>query len=353
MSRTVAKKPVERRRKPRSSAAGQSAKAKTRRASGKADAERRPLTRKAPASSPEVSQESCMNCAKDLSREDRALFVEEEIGRVFCSEDCIAAYFAPEVERLEKEYFKHLASSDLSPDEREKLAHLRWITLQEADEVWREKTLSGDHRYTLISEFTPSSKPVWSVCICLFLRGEPSFLYLAFTTRNGAMVNHYRRGERIEWIRPAKKEDRPARATADGESDGEAIRMDGLADEWTEEETLRASLSGPRRADDIPVEDYPLYNACTEETLHEPDEVWRVSPSGEDGPHLYHFIREYPDEKPGFWFVVVARETSSDDEEIEILDLFPTRDAELVQRFRQGNQEVGSQEPASPSRLVH
>jgi hypothetical protein len=346
MSRAVAKKTVERRKKARAATSRKDVSGPRVAPSPK----KRPATTVATAP---ASQELCNHCSKDLKKEDRALFVEEEIGRVFCSEDCIAGFFGPDVERLEKEYLRHLSSADLTSEEREKYAHLRWITLQEADEVWREKTLSGDQRYTLISEFTPNTRPVWSVCICLFLRGEPSFLFLAFTTRNAEMVHHYRRGERVEWVKPKPEPVSEGKPNAGAHTEtGE--RIDGLADDWTEEETLRASLSsGPRRTDDIPPEDFHLYQACTEETLQEPDEVWRMSLHGDSGPQLYHFIRAYPDEKPGFWMVIVARETQENDEEIEILDVFPTRDSELVGRYRQGEQEVGTTEAATPSRLVH
>ncbi len=298
-----------------------------------------------------VPQEVCHHCSKDLLTDDRALFVEEEVGRVFCSEECITEYFAPEVERLEKAYLKHLSNSDLTGEEREKFSHLRWITLQEPDEVWREKTLNGDYRYTLISEFQPGPRPIWSVCICLCLRGEPSFLYMAFPTKNAAMVDYYRKGERVEWQKPSPSQETRERTES---SQNRRHLIDGLADEWTAEETLRAQLMGhQRRADDIPGEEYHLYEACINETLEAPDEVWSMATRGEDGPRLYHFIRYYGDEDPGFWMIIAARETEDDHEQIEILDLFPTRDAELVGRYRQGEQEVGSKAPVVSTRMVH
>src|SRR5476649_610170 len=73
--------------------------------------------------------EACKGCAKALSGKDRALFVEEEVGRIFCSEACIATYFSPEISRLEKEFFKKLSPSDLNGDERESYSHFRWVTL--------------------------------------------------------------------------------------------------------------------------------------------------------------------------------------------------------------------------------
>src|SRR6185437_11906083 len=85
-----------------------------------------------------LSEETCQHCSKTLMSDERALFVEEEVGRIFCSEACIAAFFAPEIERLEKDYLRKVSGSDLSKEERESFSHLRWITLQEPDEIWRE-----------------------------------------------------------------------------------------------------------------------------------------------------------------------------------------------------------------------
>lgn len=337
----------------------------------------------------DIELEQCHHCGIELKQSDRALFVEEEVGRVFCSEECIAAYFGPEIERLEKEYSRHLVPGDLTGAEREEFAHLRWITLQEPDETWREKTLSGDYRYTLISEFDPGPKKIWSICICLFLRGEPSFLYLAFVTRNAAMVDQYRRGEQIEW--QSQKEQQATHGSEEGDAEpsdeaagGSGQMSDRLADPWTEEETHRARLLNERREDDIPAEEFHLYQGCVEETLEEPDEVWSIGgapepeaelmagalepvepvepgESGEPGESssepgegkVYHFIRHYPEEAPGFWYVIVAREIE-DAEQIELLEAFPTRDPDLVERCRRGNREVGSGvQNKSATRVVH
>ena len=293
------------------------------------------------------------------------------MGRVFCSEGCITSYFAPEIERLEKDYLRRVSEGDLSAEERESYSHLRWITLQEADEVWREKTLSGDHRYTLISEFQPGNRRIWCVCICLFLRGEPSFLYIAFTTRSAALANAYRRGERMQWdkkektSKARKKASKTAKANEAPQDDGESEEApsasserranlgDRLADAWTEDETFLAQMNLKRGEDDIPPEEFELFQSCLEETLETPDEVWSVEMSDPEGVHLYHFIREYPAERPGYWYVIVARETEHE-EQIEILDAFPTRDVTLVDRYRRGTQEVGEAAESRPaSRLVH
>src|SRR5262249_16264387 len=104
--------------------------------------------------------------------------------------------------------------------------------------------------------------------------------------------------------------------------------------------------------DDIPAEDFGLYEACIEETLEAPDEVWSVQLGGEEAAKMYHFIRYYEDQKPGIWFIIVARETDNE-EEIEILDAFPTRDSSLVDRYRRGEQEVGTTPSGPATRVIH
>jgi hypothetical protein len=366
---------VERRKTPRgksqgtrkaasTKAAPKAALSKAKAALSKAPSKARTGSSKAPGASAQAgTQDHCYHCNKDLGGSERALFVEEEVGRVFCSEPCITGYFGPEIERLEKEYLRRLSPGDLTGEERESLAHLRFITLQEPDEVWREKTLTGDYRYTLVSEFEPGNRKVWSICICLFLRGEPSFLFIAFATRNEAMVNAYRRGERMQWDRPRNQSKTNADGTRELISDegdeahdagpSNEAPSDRLADAWTEDETFLAQMSLSRSPQDIPPEDFEHFQGCLEETLETPDEVWSLEMAEPEGVHLYHFIRHYPEKDGGHWYVILARETDNE-EQIEILDAFPTRDASLVDRYRRGNQEVGDTTEARPvSRLVH
>ena len=128
--------------------------------------------------------------------------------------------------------------------------------------------------------------------------------------------------------------------------------MDCLADSWTEDETVLAQLGKGRSKDDIPPSEYGLYQACLEETLETPHEVWTHESNGEDPIRLFHFIRHYPEEKPGVWYVIVARETD-DEEQIEIMDAFPTRDSQLVAHYRKGEQEIGQVDSKTSARVVH
>jgi hypothetical protein len=188
---------------------------------------------------------------------------------------------------------------------------------------------------------------------------------MAFTTRNQSMVASYRRGERMQWEKAKGSKGGKTRAGqpdelaedpshADEAPDAhDADLSDRLADAWTEDETFLAQVNQERRADDISPSEFELYQSCLEETLETPDEVWSLEMTDPEGIRLYHFIREYPNERPGYWYVIVARETDNE-EQIEILDAFPTRDSSLVDRYRRGTQEVGETDDArAVSRMVH
>jgi hypothetical protein len=319
-----------------------------------------------------VPEDRCAACDADLRSAERALFVEEEVGRVFCSEKCITMYFQLDIERLEKEYLRLRGTHDLSSEQRERYAHLRWVTLEAPDEGWCEKTVTGDLRYTFISEFQPDDKTLWMICVCLMLRGEPSFLFIAIPTRNRSLVQHYRKGEPLSDEKlQAIAESAAARASRslsgeDGEttaSEQGGVLSDTIAaDGWSREESARAGRTQERTPEDIPEEEFPKFEQFIEETLAKPDEVWAL-PLGEDAEDaesaelkIYHFLRRYPGQKlsggEGFWYVVVAKDTE-DDSQIELLDSFPTRDPGLLERYRSGELEYGSEPLNSNSRLVH
>ena len=356
MSKGTKKSQTERRKHPRTAKKAVTAKTSVKTST-------KPLTSSHKSIETHVETEQCFSCHKGLKAQDRALFVEEELSRVFCSEECITQYFQPEIEKLEKEYFKQRPKNDLTPEEREQFAHLRWVTLQEPDEIWQTRTLSGDYRYTLISEFKPGAQSVFCVCICLFLRGEPSFLYLAFPTQSAALVNHYRRGEKMEWMKGSSEALTSGEGNTTLVAPGEDAATDSLAQDWTESETLRAEIHQKRHASDVPAEEHGLYEHLLEKTLEEPDELWVIDSKDDGEPDIYHFIKKFESDpgvkdaekiefKEPIWYIIVAQE-SEDGEQLEVLEHFPTRLEEVTLKFKKGRQEVDPEDSDAGARTLH
>lgn len=268
---------------------------------------------------------NCVNCGKKMGSKERVLFVEEILNRTFCSEECISGFFSDQVEALEKRFKKYRPKSDLAPAEREKYAHLRWVTLQNPDEVWEEQLPSGDVRYTLISEFQPGKEKIWSVAVCLLLQGEPSFLFLSFPTRSKSLVDRFRKHIQVERL----------------EDLNFSAPFDGLADHWSETDALRAKIHEIRPESDFPTVQFSRFAPALEKTLEEPSEVWKLEGLDEAEPSTYHFIRRFEAKelvKEPFWYVVIGRETGESDQ-LEILEAFPTKFESVVRNFRKGSQE--------------
>ena len=274
----------------------------------------------------------CIECEKTIEDVDQALFVEEEVGRYFCSEPCIVSYFTPEIEKLERLYGKHVSANDLSSHDRERFAHFRWMTLENPNEVWKERVKSGDDRYTLIGEYRPEGKPVWAVASCLMLRGDPSFLYLAFVTSDKHLVDVFRKGDKMRVVQNGE-EVASSEESAAPETTDETAR---LAEPWTEADSIRANLLKSRHEDDIPIEDFGFYQKCIEETLQDPTELWSYLPTS--AKRIYFFLKRYEHDQ-SFWSVVIAKDTV-DETQIEIVDVFPTRDETLVGMCRHGKKEA-------------
>ena len=161
------------------------------------------------------------------------------------------------------------------------------------------------------------------------------------------MVDHYRKGERDQTPKKAEETNAPSELPA-GMTPNSAF--DGLAGSWTRDETLRAQVSDARNGTDINPDDFDRFQPCMDSALESPDEVW-VQP--DEGKKIFHFIKQFPELDGGIWYIVVARETD-DEEQIEILDAFPSRDYALVERLRVGKQEIGTSSNQEPiSRLIH
>lgn len=268
----------------------------------------------------------CENCFVTLPSSDTLFLVEEDIGRTFCSKNCVIFYFEDEVKRLENQYLSYLKPDDLSPKKRKALDPLKWKTLQNPHEVWREKKETGDQQFTLISEFYFEHETIWCVCICLYFKGVPSFLYFSFSTRSQQMVARYRKGEKIY-----SSLDLPSPLCV-----GLNV-VDGLASEWREDEILLSHMS----------------HDFFQETLESPDEVWSTLITEKEGTYLlYHFIRAYSLHFQTVWYVIIARELK-DHSQVEILEAFPTKDNVLVEKYRYGKIEVHASSEMVLSQMVH
>ncbi len=271
--------------------------------------------------------QSCSQCQKRLGLPEgpEALFVEDHRIHLFCSEACIVAFFKPAMSALKNEVERSRTSDDLSVAEQTALAGARWATLEKPDEIYVETLESGEERSILVRQFDDTAgSAYWCVGVTFFLQGDPSFLFHAWVTRDEqALVNPFR---------------------TRGKGGPITMATDQLAQDWTQNESVLAQLVQPRIKGDIPFSDFTQYEACIEETLRAPDEVWTEAFAG---MVIYSFLKSFvnADTQENFSYVVLTRETEEEDQ-LEILDTFPTRDDGYLTTFRRGNQEYNAQQEA-------
>lgn len=285
--------------------------------------------------------EFCANCRASLSELDRVLFVEKEIGRCFCSEDCIREYFQPTVEQMEGELGKLRSAQDFSEIERKKLDHYRILTLQDPDEVWLNQAESGERYFTFISRFEHGSQKFTYVSVCLTIDGIPSFVFLAFPTCDEDLVDQYRRGQDLK-VRDPIADPSILPSTYEIEK-----RLDEQRTKQMAKEDLEKLAQEQRHPQDIPKDSFEKFETYVDPTLDDPDEIWTFTDA--DNISWYTFIsRHHLDpshDKPNsrtssgeqFTMIVVCRNTAQTGlKELQVVFAFPTLDPAFVQQFRRG-----------------
>jgi hypothetical protein len=274
--------------------------------------------------------EYCANCRKSLEHVEKILFVEKEVGRCFCCEECIQDYFQPTVDFMREELIKLRSDFDVPEADYPKYAHYRSLTLGDPDEVWLDEVESGERHFTFITHFRKGEEQFAYVVICLAIEGEPSFVFLSFPTHDEDLVDEYRRGQDMR----VGQEEPDAAAAADV-PDATPEHPPQPDSESSVFERLYADL---RKPDDIPADSFPRYEAFVEPTLDEPDEIWKLV--DDEGNEWCTFMaRQTADDAEEFTMIVVCQpdlEEGGRLKSFEVVFAFPTIDPGLVQHFRKG-----------------
>lgn len=248
------------------------------------------------------------------------IIIDEKAGLIFESEEALSAYFAPALEILEKEYQQLRSPDDFTDEQQIALEEHLEPTLDEPDEVWIDENIvneiplhvyiadRGGFHYIAIAYVSAED-------------GEPTFVLSHFPTKVPDVAAQYQRGEmvyskRYEQVQPAVLE-------GDALGDGDPLAIG-----------LYLSMAKVRSEKDIPEDDFKKYADLREDTIENPDEIWRKNDL--DGNILVSFIREYPEhETKELTYVVVTQEDDNSNVHA-LLFSFPTTDKTLVDRYRQG-----------------
>lgn len=270
-----------------------------------------------------------MGRQKAGKKSEELIIIDEKKGLTFESEDALYKHFFKEISFLEEEFFRIRPKTDLPEEDFEKYEENLSVLLDDPDEVWEDdQTIKNTLLTVYIRKFENPNKddeddetPLYHVAIVYMADGAPSFVYLHFPSQSEALVGQYKRGRKVF--------DRLDQTVPFGALEGDALHE---GDEFAR--GLYQAMMKVRSDNDIKEDKFRRYAHMREETIEQPDEIWRSNDTL--GNVLVSFIREFPDEVGGdiYYVVVTVEDTPSNSH--ALLFSFPTRDETLVARYRHG-----------------
>ena len=303
---------------------------------------------------PKDTKEKAAKTRTQKAPEEGQIVIDEKKGLIFDNEDALFKHFEKEISFLEKDFFKLRGSDDIPEADFVNYEDHLSLLLDTPDEVWEDsETMPGvvftiylkkigkprvkvnldEHDETEEGEVHSDSdttekgsadsaeKSLYHVGIVYLADDSPTFVYLHFPTRSESLYGQYRRGEKIY--------DRFDESTPVGAIEGDALFEN---DEFAR--GLYQAMIKLRSETDIREEEFHDYAQHREESIEQPDEIWRTNDS--TGNVLVHFVKDLSEESsdPIFYIVVTIEDAASSSH--ALLFSFPTNDENLVARYRQG-----------------
>jgi hypothetical protein len=259
---------------------------------------------------------------KSKETQKQQIIIDESRGLIFDSEDDVIEHFRSEIETLEKEYHEWRSETDIDLDNIEDLDQHLTELLQDPDEVWlTHDALSGIPLGTFIGYYEAEDHDInfYYITLTYFTDNIPRFVFLHFATTDLNLIKKYQRGEKIY--------DRNNQTI---QSDEEAV------DALTEGDELAVGLYRAmlklRNPTDIPESEFHSYLKYREETIEDPDEIWRKIDT--EGRVLVSFLKSIEDSGDVKYIVVTTEDAAT--ESHYLLFSFPTKDPNLIDRYKQG-----------------
>ena len=249
------------------------------------------------------------------------IVIDEKSGLVFSSEEELYNHFLPQIQTLEKEFFLKRSADDIPESEFARYEDLLGNLLDDPDEIWEDvQSIHGLKVHIYVGHFSSDTESLFYVATVYRTNDTPSFVYLHFPSRDAALVDQYRRG-RLVYDRVVKEVERGA-VEGDALTEGDDLAVG-----------LYKAMLKLRSPKDLKEDDFKDYEELREATIEEPDEIWRTNDLS--GNILVTFIRDFSDEQDDLRYVVVTIEDTTSSSHA-LLFSFPTRDRNLVDRYRHG-----------------
>lgn len=258
------------------------------------------------------------------SKKPETIVVDADLGLVFESESEVLKFFGPQINLLIKQYNDLEDKKELPIDKVTNLEELMEVALDDPDEVWMlpENSSWELNVFAFIRNHVDAG--IYHILLAhVDAEDEPTFVYFHFLTRNTQVVERYRQGRMV--YDQALSELEFGMIDGDSLSEGDPVAV-GL---------FQAMLKVRGEADVTTEQFIAIGGECRDRTIEEADEIWKSQDS--QGQILVTFIREFPDHvlvKDLTYIVVTQQEPESGVH--ALLFSFPTKDEQLVDRYRHG-----------------
>lgn len=254
--------------------------------------------------------------------------IDEEKNLVFDSENKIFDFFDKPIHSIEKKYLDLRKEDDFSDEEQTRLEKYLDLTLAEPDEIWFSDTYFTKAPIHIFIKNFVVDKLVFDYVAIVFLSTKernPTFVLSHFPSKHKELVNEFKFGAQIFSHEMEIKHFAGLEGDALSEDDSLAI---GLCH----------SMMRIRSEKDIPLSDFGKFIEMREDTIQNPDEIWRTT--DHLGNVLVYFIKENPDSENGcsFYVAITLEEESPNENSVihTLLFSFPSNDENLIDRYRQG-----------------
>lgn len=255
------------------------------------------------------------------STKGSTIIIDESRGLVFDSEKEVVDHFQNQISALEKEYNEVRREGDTSFDDSQSYEESLSELLQDPDEVWLSLDVFQDIPLaTFIGHFESEDgqNNFYYLALTYFVENLPRFVFMHFATQDLNVVRKFQRGEKIydRLNRQVSSDEEPVDALTEGDELAVGLYRAML------------KLRGPA---DVPEDEFDSFIKYREETIQEPDEIWRKTDS--EGRVLVSFIKNLEDQDTKYVVMTMEDEAS---ESQYLLFSFPTKDSNLIDRYRQG-----------------
>ncbi len=249
----------------------------------------------------------------------KKIIIDESKGLVFDSEEDLYVHFAKEIKQLEEEFMSSRSEGDIDRDDFTNYENCLTETLEDPDEIWEDKaTFENLLLNVFIAEFESEEESFTYVAVAHVGSGGNSFVFIHFPTFDEEVADVFRRGRKIY----EKSASHGLDMGEDALSTGDELAV-----------SLYEAMLKLRGEDDISEEEFGEYKSFREETIEESDEIYRKTDS--QGNVLVNFIKEISMTDEDVYYIVVALEEPFSESHY-VLFSFPSRDKNLVERYRQG-----------------